>query len=69
MEIPINKADLETTEFRTFETNDEGEMVSHTTNLRSVFDPKSLAEQAVGLNLKLMKWRMAPDIDLDVIKT
>ena len=44
-------------------------MVSHTTNLRSVFDPKSLAEQAVGLNLKLMKWRMAPDIDLEVIKT
>ena len=43
-------------------------MVYRETNLRSVFDPKSLSEQAVGLNLKLMKWRMAPDLDLDVIK-
>lgn len=27
-----------------------------------------VAENAVDLNLKLMKWRMLPDIDLDIIK-
>ena len=27
-----------------------------------------LADQAVDLNLKLIKWRIAPEIDLDVIK-
>ena len=31
-------------------------------------DPKLLAENAVGLNLKLMKWRMAPELDLEKIK-
>jgi ubiquitin-like modifier-activating enzyme ATG7 len=37
-------------------------------DLTKVFDPTHLAESAIGLNLKLMKWRMAPDIDLEVIK-
>lgn len=38
------------------------------TNLGSLIDPVQLADQAVDLNLKLMKWRVAPDIDLDVVK-
>ena len=36
--------------------------------LRQYMDPGSLAEQAVGLNLKLMKWRQAPDLNLDVLR-
>lgn len=28
-----------------------------------------IAENAVDLNLKLMKWRMIPSFDLDVLKT
>ena len=36
--------------------------------LRNQMDPASLAEQAVGLNLKLMKWRQAPELNLDVLK-
>ena len=32
-------------------------------------DPASLAEQAVGLNLKLMKWRMAPELNLEICKS
>ena len=32
-------------------------------------DPASLAEQAVGLNLKLMKWRMAPELNIEILKT
>jgi len=30
-------------------------------------DPGSLAEQAVGLNLKLMKWRQVPELDLEIL--
>lgn len=37
-------------------------------DLGSLIDPKQLAEQAVDLNLRLMKWRVAPNIDLDIIK-
>lgn len=37
-------------------------------DLGSLIDPKQLAEQAVDLNLRLMKWRVAPQLDLDIIK-
>jgi ubiquitin-like modifier-activating enzyme ATG7 len=37
--------------------------------LKRQMDPASLAEQAVGLNLKLMKWRMSPDLNLEILKT
>jgi len=32
--------------------------------LKSLMDPNALAEQAVSLNLKLMKWRQAPELNL-----
>ena len=38
------------------------------TELRRFMDPGNLAEQAVGLNLKLMKWRQMPELDLEVLK-
>ena len=31
-------------------------------------DPNCLAENAVDLNLKLMKWRLQPEIDLEIVK-
>jgi len=37
--------------------------------LKKQMDPASLAEQAVGLNLKLMKWRMVPELNLEICKS
>jgi len=34
-------------------------------NLAAAMDPRALAEGAVNLNLKLMKWRAARWLDLD----
>ena len=31
-------------------------------------DPNLLASNAVDLNLKLMKWRLQPNIDLEIVK-
>ncbi len=31
-------------------------------------NPINLAETAVGLNLKLMKWRLAPEINLEILE-
>jgi ubiquitin-like modifier-activating enzyme ATG7 len=31
-------------------------------------DPKVISENAVDLNLKLMKWRMIPGLDLETLK-
>jgi ubiquitin-like modifier-activating enzyme ATG7 len=45
-----------------------GELRARTTNLAEYMDPARLADQAVDLNLKLMKWRIAPNLDLDTIK-
>lgn len=37
-------------------------------SLNSIFDIKQIAEESVELNLNLMKWRMAPDLNLTQIK-
>ena len=38
------------------------------TAVRTAHDCYSLADQAVDLNLKLIKWRIAPGLDLEIIK-
>ena len=40
---------------------------ARTIDLSAYMDPIKLADSAVDLNLKLMKWRIAPDLDLSVI--
>jgi ubiquitin-like modifier-activating enzyme ATG7 len=36
-------------------------------NMRASMDPKSLAESSVDLNLKLMKWRLVPELNLSKV--
>jgi ubiquitin-like modifier-activating enzyme ATG7 len=48
-----------------WEVNARGKAGPRTVNLQPLLDERHLAVQAADLNLKLMKWRMIPDLALD----
>lgn len=52
-----------------WERNPQGKLAAKTVDLSLYLDPVKLAEQASDLNLKLIKWRLVPDINLDIIKS
>ncbi|PHH81041.1 hypothetical protein CDD80_4345 [Ophiocordyceps camponoti-rufipedis] len=51
-----------------WERTRSGKLQAQQVNLGEYMDPARLADSSVDLNLKLMKWRVAPDLDLDCIK-
>lgn len=51
-----------------WERNENNKIANRTVDLAAYMDPTRLADSAVDLNLKLIKWRIAPSIDLDTIK-
>ncbi|XP_069500022.1 ubiquitin-like modifier-activating enzyme ATG7 isoform X2 [Ambystoma mexicanum] len=50
-----------------WEKNQKGGMGPRMVNLSDCMDPKRLAESSVDLNLKLMRWRLVPTLDLEKI--
>ena len=50
-----------------WEKNESQKLLPKRVNLSSLLDPRKLAEDAVNLNLRLMKWRLLPGLDLDKI--
>ncbi|RYP18947.1 hypothetical protein DL765_003625 [Monosporascus sp. GIB2] len=62
---------LETAEmpkFTGWERNPAGKLAPKSVSLAESMDPTRLADQSVDLNLKLMKWRISPNLNLDIIK-
>ena len=51
-----------------WERNEAGKLAPRFVNLSSNMDPARLAESAVDLNLKLMRWRILPSLELDSIR-
>ncbi|KAK6542581.1 Autophagy protein 7, variant 2 [Orbilia ellipsospora] len=51
-----------------WERNREKKLLPRFADLSQMMDPTRLADSAVDLNNRLMKWRIAPDLDLDKIK-
>ena len=51
-----------------WEKNERGKLGARMVNLSNSMDPERLAESAVDLNLKLMKWRLLPDLNLESIQ-
>ncbi|CAG5103199.1 Similar to ATG7: Ubiquitin-like modifier-activating enzyme ATG7 (Gallus gallus) [Cotesia congregata] len=50
-----------------WEANVNGKMGPNIADLSESLDPNRMAARAVGLNLKLMKWRLVPDLDLEKV--
>ncbi|KAH8277792.1 hypothetical protein KR018_007498 [Drosophila ironensis] len=50
-----------------WEPNKNGKMGPRIVCMRDSMDPAKLAENSVNLNLKLMKWRLVPDLNLEII--
>jgi ubiquitin-like modifier-activating enzyme ATG7 len=57
--------DLEDPKYVGWEANAKGKLAPRVVNLKSQMDPVELTNSAVDLNLKLMRWRMLPDLNLD----
>lgn len=68
IEINIKNIDNDFTKVTGWERTSQGKLSPKITDLSSLIDPIKLSEQSVDLNLKLMKWRVAPEINLDIIK-
>ena len=51
-----------------WEKNANGKLAGRLADLTDYMDPLKLADQSVDLNLKLMKWRISPNLDLEKIK-
>ncbi|KAJ8984825.1 hypothetical protein NQ317_013024 [Molorchus minor] len=52
-----------------WEKNERDKMGPRLANMKNTLDPHVIAESSVDLNLKLMKWRVLPQINLEIIKT
>uniref|UniRef100_A0A8C6KSA1 Ubiquitin-like modifier-activating enzyme ATG7 n=1 Tax=Nothobranchius furzeri TaxID=105023 RepID=A0A8C6KSA1_NOTFU len=50
-----------------WEKNPKGAMGPRMVNLSECMDPKRLAESSVDLNLKLMRWRLVPSLELEKV--
>ena len=54
-------------EFVGWEQNERGKLGPKAADLRPHMDPIALANSAVDLNLKLMRWRLVPELNLELI--
>ena len=59
--------DLNNIEMTGWEKNEKGQFAPKYANMRASMDPQNLAESSVDLNLKLMKWRLVPELDLSIM--
>ncbi|KZC09192.1 PREDICTED: ubiquitin-like modifier-activating enzyme ATG7 [Dufourea novaeangliae] len=52
-----------------WESNTNGKMGPNIADLSDAMDPARLSDRAINLNLKLMKWRLVPNLDLEKISS
>ncbi|XP_076300263.1 autophagy-related 7 isoform X2 [Lasioglossum baleicum] len=52
-----------------WESNTNGKLGPNIADLSDAMDPTRLSDRAINLNLKLMKWRLVPNLDLEKISS
>mmetsp|Transcript_32102 Transcript_32102/g.43966 ORF Transcript_32102/g.43966 Transcript_32102/m.43966 type:complete len:691 (+) Transcript_32102:91-2163(+) len=66
--LPANiQGEADPAEATGWEKNPKGKVAARQISLADSMDPVHLTETAVGLNLKLMRWRIMPTLDLDKV--
>lgn len=67
--VPKDVKSVEAAGWVGWERNDKGNFGPKLANMSASLDPVILADASSDLNIKLMKWRLVPDLDVDVMKT
>lgn len=67
--LTCNEPSCEMPKVTGWERTSQGKLGPKVADLGALVDPVQLADQSVDLNLKLMKWCLAPDLNLDVISS
>ncbi|CAH0718246.1 unnamed protein product, partial [Brenthis ino] len=66
--IPDNVQSADKIGWVGWERNDRGNFGPKLANMSASMDPIKLADTSSDLNLKLMQWRLIPDLNIDVMK-
>ncbi|KAG6441549.1 hypothetical protein O3G_MSEX001900 [Manduca sexta] len=69
IQMPQEIHPMEGTGWVGWEMNEKRYFGPRLANMSASMDPKVLAETSSDLNIKLMKWRLVPDIDVEIMKT
>lgn len=64
-----NIPDIDSIQCFGWEKNENNKLMHRVVDLSTILDPIRLAENAVDLNLKLMRWRLVPSLDLEKISS
>lgn len=68
LKVKIPKTECLKYKISGWERNNQSKLMPRAVDLSSLIDPLKVAGQSVDLNLKLMKWRIAPEINLETIQ-
>lgn len=69
LKLDLENIETDTSKVSGWERTLQNKLGPKLSDLSSLIDPVKLAEQSVDLNLKLMKWRIVPELDLEILKT
>uniref|UniRef100_A0A8D8MEW5 Ubiquitin-like modifier-activating enzyme ATG7 n=1 Tax=Culex pipiens TaxID=7175 RepID=A0A8D8MEW5_CULPI len=68
LEIQSTDLNLEKPLWVGWETNN-GRLIPRSVDMSKIMDPLKMVEKSINLNLTLMKWRLVPNLNLDIIST